>query len=771
MNIMRQISSNILHYVGRIIAKNISIIAYFLICIPTLLTAQTLKSEWVQVNKQGCKVLDPYYKSDASLTWEGPCLNGLAIGKGTLTKYVAGEFESTFEGKMNYGVREGFGRFTHKDGSIKEGSFVKGQLTGMGTMIMPNGEKYEGQFLNYRLHGKGKLVEANGAVSDGFFVSDRFFSGKYTNPQGRTFDVYNYRIIDNINDIKKTGYYPQIGKQLTEYFDKDWQRSTRENATYYRIVTYESPNKPKGPVRDYFMNGNIQSEFFAEYLDYDDDNKNFHEGEATWYYPDGSVEQKRYYYNNKINGKNSYYHENGELKEERTYDYGILNGTYKQWYKTGKNKLFALYESGKLVGEKYIEFDENGTGAFVHHENFQANKSEWEASTSGAYSKVKLGNELSLVLSGESTASRYNHIAINQNGDYSIESIIQKNTGKTLEGYGLIFGLQDWDNYFEFSISEQGSYIIYQKFEGVYIKIKDWTTSSAIYKGNQRNRLKILKLNEDFIFSINGEVVARHKASLFRGNNIGLMARGKGEFTLENIIVREFVTEEELAKLSTAEEDESTSEWKGSGSGFFLSVDGYIATNYHVVEDAQEIQVEYFQQGNKRIHPAVVVVSDKQNDLSIIKIKDPEFRRLAIIPYAFSTGIKDVGSSVFTLGYPMTQIMGEEIKFTDGKINSKTGIGGDITHYQISVPIQPGNSGGPLFDEQGFLVGITSSGLDRDRYTAQNVNYAIKTSYLKNLIDVLPSKMALPSYINIANRTLTDKIKILSDYIPIIRVK
>jgi S1-C subfamily serine protease len=344
-------------------------------------------------------------------------------------------------------------------------------------------------------------------------------------------------------------------------------------------------------------------------------------------------------------------------------------------------------------------------------------------------------------------------------------------SAQTLESEWVNVNKQDWDNYFEFSISEQGSYIIYQKFEGVYIKIKDWTTTSAIFKGNQRNRLKILKLNEDFIFSINGEVVARHKASLFRGNNIGITARGRGEFTLENIIVREFVTEEELANLPSTEEDESSSEWKGNGSGFFLSVDGYIATNYHVVEDAQEIQVEYLQQGNKRIHPAVVVVSNKQNDLSIIKIKDPDFRRLAIIPYAFSTGIKDVGSSVFTLGYPMTQILGEEIKFTDGKINSKTGIGGDIKRYQISVPIQPGNSGGPLFDEQGFLVGITSSVLNRDRFTAQNVNYAIKSSYLKNLIDVLPSKMVLPSYMNIATRTLTDKIKILSDYIPIIRVK
>ncbi len=72
--------------------------------------------------------------------------------------------------------------------------------------------------------------------------------------------------------------------------------------------------------------------------------------------------------------------------------------------------------------------------------------------------------------------------------------------------------------------------------------------------------------------------------------------------------------------------------------------------------------------------------------------------------------------------------MGNEIKFTDGKISSKSGFQGDITTYQISVPIQPGNSGGPLFDEKGNLVGITSSGVNKQ--LADNANYAIKTSYL-----------------------------------------
>jgi S1-C subfamily serine protease len=115
--------------------------------------------------------------------------------------------------------------------------------------------------------------------------------------------------------------------------------------------------------------------------------------------------------------------------------------------------------------------------------------------------------------------------------------------------------------------------------------------------------------------------------------------------------------------------------------------------------------------------------------------------------------------------------MGDEIKFTDGKISSKTGIEGDITVYQISVPIQTGNSGGPLFDIKGNLVGITSSILNKEYFNSENVNYAIKTSYLKNLIDVMPESISLPNNIEIYNKPLTEKIKLLSDFIPIIRVK
>ena len=129
--------------------------------------------------------------------------------------------------------------------------------------------------------------------------------------------------------------------------------------------------------------------------------------------------------------------------------------------------------------------------------------------------------------------------------------------------------------------------------------------------------------------------------------------------------------------------------------------------------------MEYFQKGIKNTFDAKVIVTDKKNDLAIIQINDSKFKTLPSIPYVFNSTTKDVGSEVFALGYPMADVMGDEIKFTDGKISSKTGIEGDITVYQISVPIQPGNSGGPLFDNKGNLVGITSSALNKEYFNSE----------------------------------------------------
>jgi S1-C subfamily serine protease len=211
--------------------------------------------------------------------------------------------------------------------------------------------------------------------------------------------------------------------------------------------------------------------------------------------------------------------------------------------------------------------------------------------------------------------------------------------------------------------------------------------------------------------------------------------------------------------------------WENNGSGFLISKSGYIATNHHVIDGWSQFKVEFKRNNKLEVFNARLVQSDKTNDLAILKIEDESFSTINELAYNFKLTSVDIGTEIFALGYPLTDIMGDNIKFTDGKISAKTGYGGDVTTYQIQVPIQPGNSGGPLFDLKGNLIGVASSGINRKLDLTENVNYAIKTSYLFNLIDVLPEKITLPSSTELASKKLTEQIKILSDYVVIIKVK
>lgn len=197
-----------------------------------------------------------------------------------------------------------------------------------------------------------------------------------------------------------------------------------------------------------------------------------------------------------------------------------------------------------------------------------------------------------------------------------------------------------------------------------------------------------------------------------------------------------------------------------SGSGFALK-NGYICTNYHVIEGANSIEI-FGVRGDFTIsHPAKVIATDKYNDLAVLKIDEDEFKGFGSIPYRVKTSIADVGEEVFVLGYPLTATMGEEIKLTTGVVSSRTGYKGDVALYQISAPIQPGNSGGPLFDSQGNLIGVVSA-----KHTeAENVGYAVKASYLSNLIESSIPMSILPINNQISDAPLVQKIKNLKNFV------
>lgn len=198
-------------------------------------------------------------------------------------------------------------------------------------------------------------------------------------------------------------------------------------------------------------------------------------------------------------------------------------------------------------------------------------------------------------------------------------------------------------------------------------------------------------------------------------------------------------------------------EWTGTG---FALTNNYIVTNNHVVEGAKSIYIQGVNGNFDNKHSATVVATDKYNDLALLKVNDCTISS-ASIPYSIKTSTTDVGEEIFVLGYPLTSTMGDEIKLTTGVVSSKTGFQGNVSMYQISAPIQPGNSGGPLFDSKGNVIGIVSA----KHQGAENVGYAIKASYLQGLIESATSVDILPHNNKISTLNLTNKVKAVKNFV------
>jgi hypothetical protein len=178
------------------------------------------------------------------------------------------------------------------------------------------------------------------------------------------------------------------------------------------------------------------------------------------------------------------------------------------------------------------------------------------------------------------------------------------------------------------------------------------------------------------------------------------------------------------------------------GSGFLLSETGLIATNFHVIEGAQRIEVALPGQPTRLV--AQVLVQDKRNDLVILKVTI-ERGMIAGSQRWFSFGDQAAvrrGDEVIALGYPFGDILGSTVRATRGNVNALLGLGDDPRLLNIDNPVQPGNSGGPVFSTNGALIGVVVSRLNSKYFfenlgaIPENVNFAIKASYLKALLEV-----------------------------------
>jgi S1-C subfamily serine protease len=190
--------------------------------------------------------------------------------------------------------------------------------------------------------------------------------------------------------------------------------------------------------------------------------------------------------------------------------------------------------------------------------------------------------------------------------------------------------------------------------------------------------------------------------------NVSLFQNEKLEITLKN-------NDEEVVYYLTKLTEDDIYSTISSGSGIFIN-NNTVLTNYHVVKSYNKLTIEF----QNKIFKGKVIKYDEALDIALVKIDDSiimDKQHLNFADYNI-----EIGKETFVSGFPFVNSMGKELKITSGIISSTKGFNDDDRYVQTTAPVDPGNSGGPLIDENGNIIGITTA---KHNY-GTNVGYALK---------------------------------------------
>lgn len=249
-----------------------------------------------------------------------------------------------------------------------------------------------------------------------------------------------------------------------------------------------------------------------------------------------------------------------------------------------------------------------------------------------------------------------------------------------------------------------------------------------------------------------------------------LLSNNKQQQSNEYLQLRrevEYIKNSQNALIKNFKEDQSINQenvWasKYSGTGFSIHKDGYLVTNYHVVEDAQEIMVE----DPEGVHyPAFVIAFDNKADIAILKIQDTTYQStFDILPYILSDQSASLAEPIFSLGFPINSLV-----YHEGYISGQEGFNEEVDAYLLELTSDPGQSGAPVFNKNGAIIGMITG----KQNNTQGKTYAIHMSYVIDLMESLPeeNKIPLKQSLSLKNYKRTDQVAQLRDYIFAIKVK
>jgi S1-C subfamily serine protease len=199
------------------------------------------------------------------------------------------------------------------------------------------------------------------------------------------------------------------------------------------------------------------------------------------------------------------------------------------------------------------------------------------------------------------------------------------------------------------------------------------------------------------------------------------------------------------------------------GTGFLIDAKGYVVTNAHVIQNASNIVVQNIEGKDLQVQ---VVYSDIARDMAILKIIDTAFKTTSTIPYAIRKSTPDIAETVYTLGFPRNDIV-----YGEGYLAARTGFNGDTLTCQIAIAANPGNSGGPILNRNGEVIGILSA----KQVSAEGAVFATQSKYIYQALEALQKdtayqRLKLPATSSIKGMDRSQQVKKISEYIYMVKV-
>jgi serine protease Do len=224
------------------------------------------------------------------------------------------------------------------------------------------------------------------------------------------------------------------------------------------------------------------------------------------------------------------------------------------------------------------------------------------------------------------------------------------------------------------------------------------------------------------------------------------------------------VQDREISNVKNRIDVPATPAYVTGGTSFLIDAKGYLVTNAHVIENAKNVVV----QNSKGKDLAVqVVYTDTQRDIAILKIMDTAFKSPASLPYSIKKNTAEIAEEVYTLGFPRNEIV-----YGEGYLAAKTGYNGDTLSCQIAIAANPGNSGGPVLNHNGEVIGILST----KQTTAEGAVFATQSKYIYSALkelqkdDTTYKSIKIPATSNIKGWDRMQQVRKIADYIYMVKV-